>query len=889
MAFIAADVSGTPGIGAFTLSYGAEGRLACLGVGRGRPAVSRDDQRRRRDEARALLRTPTWSPDDIDHAVALHDLLETADDGPDPAAAALRKRLAPTLNQRFSQSGRQVDQLRAAILSAGWLDAPDALERRLCVLLYLGLTSFLGFQTGALGQLDRAIQAFLDLDGEVSRIGTRARAILGPRYYSALLGLGAACVTRYESRRELLLLEQTPAGERADITADLVRAVDASRQVAQQQDPSSRAAAMALLGYCYALLYEDDERYAQPRSIDSAVALLRDAAAIAGRDSGPGGPTLRLGISDRLAAALLVRNHPRDVDEATEILTRVRARPASEPMYTEAGGAAALATARLRRWMHTRSGKDEKKARSAYATAYATAVVGYPLTAEQIASQWGGWAWSEGWWAEAGEAYSQALRALHLAVRRQASRSQRDLIVRKAAGVAAMAAFGLARAGADEAALVALETGRAILLSETFDRQSLDRSRIARLAGPQEAGRYQHFTDEMTRLEAELLASPAGNAQVAADLEAVRQERSAFAASLSPSIRASLSELDQPPTPAALLAAAGSTPVIYLAATAASGIALILRPGADPVVQAVELPRLTRQGAAELVATLKQAVATLDTGACEQVCEALWTRAMRYLVPVLGDAGHAIMIPGGQLSALPWHAARQPGQSGGHVLDQVALSYLPNLRSLPGVRDGWDQLRRPMTTLAIGQPMPTAMCPLSTDEEIATVRSYDGDALRVARLAGTEATADVLRGGLARFQVIHFAGHAVAVPDNPLESALIMAHDQRLTVRDLLTAGTGAGRFAVLSACETASSQDPLSDEMVSFPTALLQCGFAGVVGTTWRSYDKPATMVMDVFYREWLVHRTPPAQALRAAQVWTRDHGFASPLAWANFVYVGP
>lgn len=851
--------------------------------------MSRDDQRRRRDEARALLRRPTWSADEIDHAVALHDLLETPQDEPDPAAAALRKRLAPALDHRFGSSGHQVDQLRAAMFSAGWLDAPDALERRLCVLLYLGLTSFLGFQTGALGQLDRAIQVLLELDREVRRIGRRARAILGPRYDSALLALGAVCITRYDWRRELLLLDQTPDAERADIKADLDRALDASRQVAQQQEPSSRASAIGLLGFCYARQYEDDERYAQPRTIDSAIALLRDAAAMAGHVSGPGGAGLRIGISDRLAAALLVRNHPRDVEEAIEILTRVRAEAASEAVYTDAGGAASLATARLRRWMHTRSSRDEKKARSAYAGAFATAIIGHPLTAEQIASQWGGWAWSEGWWAEAGEAYSQALRALHLAVRRQASRSHRDLIVRKAPGVAAMAAFGLARAGADEAALVALETGRAILLSERFDRQALDRSRIARLAGPREARRYQHLTDEMTRLEAELLASHGGNAHVAGDLEAVRQERFAFAASLSANIRASLSDLDQPPAPAALRAAAGSTPVIYLAATTAGGIALILRAGADPAIQAVELPRLTRESAAELVAGLERAVATRDTGGCEQVCEALWTRAMRYLLPMLGGVRHAIMIPGGRLSALPWHAAQEPGQPRRHVLDQVALSYMPNVRALPGARAGWDQLRRPMTTLAIGQPMPSAMVPLSTDEEIATVRSYDGDALRVARLSGTEATPDVLRGGLARFQVLHFAGHAVAVPDDPLESALILAHDQRLTVRDLLTVGTAAGRFAVLSACDTASSQDPLSDEMVNFPTALLQCGFSGVVGTTWTSYDKPAAMVMDVFYREWLAHRKPPAQALRAAQQWTRDHGFASPLAWANFVYVGP
>ena len=851
--------------------------------------MSRDDQRRRRDEARALLRRPTWSDDEIDYAVALHDLLETPEDSPDPAAAALRKRLAPALNHRFGRSARQADQLRAAIFSAGWLDASEALERRLCMLLYLGLTSFLGFQTGALGQLDRAIQVLLELDREVRRMGTRGRAILGPRYDSAMLVLAAACVTRYDSRRELLLLDQIPDAERTEIKADLDRAVDVSKRVAEQQEPSSRAGAIGLLGFCYARQYEDDERYAQPRTIDSAIALLRDAAAMARHDSGPGGAGLRIGISDRLAAALLVRNHPRDVNEAIEILTRVRAQAVSEPMYIDAGGAATLATARLRRWMQTRSGRDENKARSAYAGAFATAIIGYPLTAEQIASQWGGWAWSEGWWAEAGEAYSQALRALHLAVRRQASRSHRDLIVRKAPGVAAMAAFGLARAGADEAALVALETGRAILLSEAFDRQALDVSRIARLAGPQEARRYQHLTDEMTRLEAELLASPGGNTQVAADLEAVRQERFAFVASLSTNIRASLSDLDQPPAPAALRAAAGSTPVVYLAATTAGGIALILRAGADPAVQTIELPRLTRESAAELGAALEQAVATRDTGACEQVCEALWTRAMRYLVPILGGVRHAIMIPGGRLSALPWHAAQEPGQPRRHVLDHVALSYMPNLRALPGAKAGWDQLRRPMTTLAIGQPMPSTMVPLSTDEEIATVRSYDGDALRVVRLSGIEATPDVLRGGLARFQVLHFAGHAVAVPDDPLESALILAHDQRLTVRDLLTVGTAAGRFAVLSACDTASSQDPLSDEMVNFPTALLQCGFSGVVGTTWTSYDKPAAMVMDVFYREWLVHHTPPAQALRAAQEWTRDHGFTSPLAWANFVYVGP
>ena len=89
--------------------------------------------------------------------------------------------------------------------------------------------------------------------------------------------------------------------------------------------------------------------------------------------------------------------------------------------------------------------------------------------------------------------------------------------------------------------------------------------------------------------------------------------------------------------------------------------------------------------------------------------------------------------------------------------------------------------------------------------------------------------------------------------------------------------------------CETARAEDPLSDEIVNFPTALLQCGLSGVVGSLWTSHDRASAMMMEAFYREWQGRQAPPAEALRTAQKWTREHRFASPLFWANFVYVGP
>jgi CHAT domain-containing protein len=93
----------------------------------------------------------------------------------------------------------------------------------------------------------------------------------------------------------------------------------------------------------------------------------------------------------------------------------------------------------------------------------------------------------------------------------------------------------------------------------------------------------------------------------------------------------------------------------------------------------------------------------------------------------------------------------------------------------------------------------------------------------------------------------------------------------------------------VLSACETARVDDLGSDEMVSLPTALMQCGFGGVVGSLWPASDKATVMLMKAFYREWQGRSAAPKQALRSAQQWTRDQRYASPLAWANFIYVGP
>ena len=172
--------------------------------------MSQDDQRRRRADAEALLRRPSWTSEEIDHAVAVHDLLLSPDLPPDPVTVTLRKRLAGELRRR---SGSDVDRLRAMLFSLPLLDAPDPFERRLRALHYLGLTSFIGFQSGAFGLLDRSVSLLLDLDRAVRDGGAAARTLLGSAYDVALFQLAAACLVRFDGRRELLLLDETPGEE----------------------------------------------------------------------------------------------------------------------------------------------------------------------------------------------------------------------------------------------------------------------------------------------------------------------------------------------------------------------------------------------------------------------------------------------------------------------------------------------------------------------------------------------------------------------------------------------------------------------------------------------------------------------------------------------------
>ena len=99
-----------------------------------------------------------------------------------------------------------------------------------------------------------------------------------------------------------------------------------------------------------------------------------------------------------------------------------------------------------------------------------------------------------------------------------------------------------------------------------------------------------------------------------------------------------------------------------------------------------------------------------------------------------------------------------------------------------------------------------------------------------------------------------------------------MAHDEVLTLRDILTTRLENARLVVLSACQTGVPGTELPDEVISLPAGLMQAGAGGVVASLWLVADLSTMMLMVRFYELWKGDGLEPAEALRQAQFWVRD-----------------
>ena len=161
---------------------------------------------------------------------------------------------------------------------------------------------------------------------------------------------------------------------------------------------------------------------------------------------------------------------------------------------------AGLADSLAARAALTNSGTDIERAQAAYRSATTAGLERLPEQAAGSAGSWGAWATARQSFIEAAEAFSYGLEALERLFATQLTRLHKEAWLRDTQEVSVRAAYALVMTDNFPAAARALERGRALLLSETLQR---DRANVERLAEAGQAclrDRYEAAVSRWNRL-----------------------------------------------------------------------------------------------------------------------------------------------------------------------------------------------------------------------------------------------------------------------------------------------------------------------------------------------------------------------------------------------------
>ena len=126
------------------------------------------------------------------------------------------------------------------------------------------------------------------------------------------------------------------------------------------------------------------------------------------------------------------------------------------------------------------------------------------------------------------------------------------------------------------------------------------------------------------------------------------------------------------------------------------------------------------------------------------------------------------------------------------------------------------------------------------------IGAYNGESLR---LEGESASTSRVKLEIESHGSIHLACHATQDLKDPLKSCFYL-HDGRLELSEIMKQKFAVRELAFLSACQTSTGTEKLSEEAVHLAAGMLAAGYRGVVATMWSIKDKYGPVVAESFYR---------------------------------------
>jgi CHAT domain-containing protein len=161
------------------------------------------------------------------------------------------------------------------------------------------------------------------------------------------------------------------------------------------------------------------------------------------------------------------------------------------------------------------------------------------------------------------------------------------------------------------------------------------------------------------------------------------------------------------------------------------------------------------------------------------------------------------------------------------VSDYVISSYIPTIGAL--LAETPPRARKfEMMVVIQNQTLPC------TVRELEAIRKWvPNEVLVTFGIPDSPALVESVASRLSTASIAHFACHGQQNFNSPLDSALIL-EDGRLKVSRIIQQPMTNALLAFLCACETATGDEGLPDEVIHLGATLLFAGFKGVVATMW-------------------------------------------------------
>lgn len=245
-----------------------------------------------------------------------------------------------------------------------------------------------------------------------------------------------------------------------------------------------------------------------------------------------------------------------------------------------------------------------------------------------------------------------------------------------------------------------------------------------------------------------------------------------------------------------------------------------------------------------------------------------------------------IVVPDGALHDLNFETLVNPAGGAHYWLRDATVSIAPSLAALtaslasPG----------PGPALLVGDTPAVGSAYPRLEHAARELRLLPGHLTgrAIASLTGTAATVRAYAGARPGEQsILHFAAHAVANREVPLDSGIVLAPGDGtylLRAREIMTQPLRAD-LVTLSACRGAGAKAFAGEGLVGLTWAFQKAGARTVIAGLWDVGDASTADLMAALY-DGIARGETPAQALRTAKLGMISRGgpHAKPYYWAPF-----